>query len=175
MGKIKILTVCRLEAEKGLLRCVPMMKACEKQGLSFVWHIVGDGTEKEKLAKAIMENGLSARVIFHGNVENPYPYMKKADFFFLPSFHEAAPLVFEEARLLGLPILTTETLSARALVGDFGIVCQNDDAALEAALLDFLKEKRYETIRKRYDKEAVLRELAERRRETMARLMEILS
>lgn len=175
LGKIKILTVCRLEAEKGLLRCVPMMKACEKQGLSFVWHIVGDGTEKEKLAKAVMENGLSARVIFHGNVENPYPYMKKADFFFLPSFHEAAPLVFEEARLLGLPILTTETLSARALVGDFGIVCQNDDAALEAVLLDFLKEKRYETIRKRYDKEAVLRELAERKRETMARLMEILS
>ena len=174
-GEIKILTVCRLEAEKGLLRCIPMMKACEKQGASFVWHIVGDGAEREKLEKAVMENGLSERIIFHGAVENPYPYMKQADFFFLPSFHEAAPLVLEEAKLLGLPILTTETLSARALVGDLGIVCQNDDTVLEVALLDFLKEKRYETIRKQYDKDAVLREFEERRKQTLQMLLDILA
>ncbi len=174
-GEIKILTVCRLEAEKGLLRCVPMMKACEKQGSSFVWHIVGDGAEREKLEKAVKENGLSDHVIFHGAVENPYPYMKSADFFFLPSLHEAAPLVLEEARLLGLPILTTQTLSARGLVGDFGEVCPTDDVSLEVALWDFLKEKRYEIIRKRYDKEAILREFEERRRGTVEMLRLILS
>ena len=122
-----------------------------------------------------MENGLSERIIFHGAVENPYPYKKQADFFFLPSFHEAAPLVLEEAKLLGLPILTTETLSARTLVGDLGIVCQNDDTVLEATLLDFLKEKRYETIRNQYDKDAILREWEHRKAEMVKAVRAVLS
>ena len=71
--------------------------------------------------------------------------------------------------------MTTETLSAKALVGDLGIVCQNDDTVLEVALLDFLKEKRYETIRKQYDKDAVLREWKHRKAETVKAVRAVLS
>jgi hypothetical protein len=71
--------------------------------------------------------------------------------------------------------LTTETRSARALVGDSGIVCQNDDTVLKTALLDFLKEKRYETIRKQYDKDTVLREFEERRKQSLQMLLDVLA
>ena len=56
-----------------------------------------------------------------GNKENPYPYIKNASCFLLPSLHEAAPMVFGEASSLGVPVLTTETCSAIELVQSRGI------------------------------------------------------
>ncbi len=172
-GKIRILTVCRLEAEKGLFRCIAAMKKAKNAGIPFVWHLVGDGALRETLEKTLAEEGLSAHAVFHGNVENPYPFMKHADFLLLPSYHEAAPLVLEEARILGLPILTTKTLSAEALCGAFGVVSENEDEALSDVFLRFLSEKQYESIRKTYQKEDILREYAERTAKTKEILRDI--
>ena len=53
--------------------------------------------------------------------------MKNADLLLLPSRHEAAPMVFDEARCLFLPVLTTDTCSAYEMVADAGAgwVCEN--------------------------------------------------
>ena len=70
-----------------------------------------------------------------GEKVNPYAYMKNADYLLVPSYHEAAPLVFDEAKCLGLKIITTDTVSAKELVGtDYGIVCENEDSALRNVL-----------------------------------------
>ena len=63
----------------------------------------------------------------YGNQDNPYPYIKAANLFYLGSFHEAAPMVYAEAMTLGVPVLTTNTCSAEELVGEKGFVCENDE------------------------------------------------
>lgn len=50
-------------------------------------------------------------------------------------------MVYGEAEILGVPVLTTNTTSAVELVADRGIgyVCECDDDSVEAALLEIMK------------------------------------
>lgn len=157
-----IISVCRLAPEKGLLRCVPIFRALAARGFAFEWHLLGDGPCRAELETATVQAGLSERIFLHGEVQNPYAYMARADFLLLPSYHEAAPLVLEEAVLLGLPVLATDTCSARAIVGDGGVICGADDAPLAAALEAFLTEKTYLRLCKTADKERMLARYEER-------------
>ena len=120
-----IVTVARLSEEKGLLRCVPIFAKLRAEGVQVRWHIVGGGPLENELKSAIREAELEDCIILEGQQTNPYRFLKNADYLFLPSFHEAAPVVFDEAIVLEVPILTTDTLSARELViqNGAGMVC----------------------------------------------------
>ena len=124
---LNLVTVCRLGEEKGVLRVLSALNLIAKTNQGFHWTVVGDGPLMEKAKNAVAAYDLSAYVTLTGMKKNPYEYMKNADIFLLPSFHEAAPMVFGEANALGLPIITTETCSAREMVEDrnIGIVCGN--------------------------------------------------
>ena len=52
-------------------------------------------------------------------------------------------MVFDEARALGIPILTTDTTSARELVLDrgIGVVSKNDDENIKSALIDMIRNQ----------------------------------
>ena len=141
--KTAFITVARLSAEKGLLRCVQVFKKLKDKGLEFEWHIVGGGVLRDAILKEVRENGMEDCVHLEGEQLNPYRHMKNADYFLLPSFHEAAPMVYEEAITLGLPILTTKTLSALELVENrkAGVVCENDSEAIFAMLDSVLSDK----------------------------------
>ena len=66
-----------------------------------------------------------------GEQDNPYRYMINADMLVVPSYHEAAPVVFQEAQVLGLPVFTTNTLSANEMVSDrYGMVVENSEEAM---------------------------------------------
>ncbi len=68
--------------------------------------------------------------------KNPYPYFLNADLLLVPSYIEAAPMVYGEAEILGAIILTTDTTSAMELVSARGIgfVCRNDDVSIKEEL-----------------------------------------
>jgi len=157
-----ILSVRRLAPEKGLLRCVPMMRRLRDEGFDFTWHIIGDGPCRRALLAAVAEQGLEGVVILHGEKKNPYGYMAQSDFLLFPSYHEAAPLVLEEAYYLGLPILATDTSSAREPAGDRAVICGRDDGAVFDALRRFLSEKTYESLSCTADRCSLLRLNAER-------------
>ena len=125
--KKTIVTVARLSEEKGLLRCIPIFDKLKKDGYDFEWHIVGGGPLRKAIEEEIHRYSLEQTIILEGEQVNPYRYIKNADYFLLPSFHEAAPIVFDEAAILGVPVLTTKTLSALEMVSDrgAGIVCGN--------------------------------------------------
>ena len=80
----------------------------------------------------IKDKGLSNDINLVGKKSNPFVYIKNADFFLLPSFHEAAPMVYGEAISLGVPVVTTNTISAKELIGerDYGIVCENSEEGI---------------------------------------------
>ena len=69
---------------------------------------------------------MEEQVFFLGEQKNPYRYMLNADYLLVPSLHEAAPMVFDEANIIGLPIISTNTTSAHEMVADNGgIVCES--------------------------------------------------
>lgn len=137
-------TVARLGAEKGHLRTLSALQELKKRGWHFVWHVVGGGNEKvrDSIYERIQDYGLSEQVKLHGNQLNPYRFMKNCDFFLLPSFHEAAPMVFEEAAAVGLPVLTTRTRSAVELVEAKGIgfVCENSEEGIIQGLENLFQD-----------------------------------
>ena len=134
-------TVARLSEEKGILRCIPAFGRLKREAYDFEWHIVGGGPLRSAIEDEIARYSLEENIILEGEQLNPYRYLQHADYFLLPSFHEAAPMVFDEASVLGIPILTTDTLSAKELVTgrSAGFVCENHPEALYRMLEEALR------------------------------------
>lgn len=138
---INLLTVARLSPEKGIDRAIEALSACGRQDIRY--YIIGDGPQKKSLQDKAAENHMEEQVVFLGEQKNPYRYMLNADYLLVPSLHEAAPMVFDEANILGLPIISTNTTSAKEMVGNDGIVC-NDFAEVENVLKQLDKKKKRE-------------------------------
>lgn len=137
-GAQHFITVARMRPEKGHARMLPIVQHLSGKGIQFVWHIVGEdeATAPADFIHQMNALGVDHHIRFHGNQGNPYRFIKNADFLFIPSHHEAAPMVYSESNCLGVPVVTTETLSAKELVEakKIGIVCKNDEASIEAVL-----------------------------------------
>lgn len=138
-----IITVSRLSIEKGILRTIDVITKLISEGFLIKWHIVGDGNLKNQIEKIIIQKNLSNFILLYGNQLNPYRFIKNADLFLLPSYHEAAPIVFQEANYLGVPILTTETTSAYEMIKicETGWVCSNDINGIYNGLKEILLDK----------------------------------
>jgi glycosyltransferase involved in cell wall biosynthesis len=115
-GVFHVVTVARLSEEKGIERALRAVSFVKEQGHLVHYHIVGDGKRREALERLCEQLGLTDELTFYGNRRNPYPYIKSADLFLLTSYHEAAPMVLDEAACLGVPVLTTKTTSTDEMV-----------------------------------------------------------
>lgn len=140
---VNIFTAARLSEEKGIFRMLEIFRDIKDSGLSFIWRIAGDGPQREMIKNKIKELNLEDDIIMLGMLKNPYPYFKSSDLLLVPSYNEAAPMVFNEAEVLGIPVLTTDTTSANEIVGGrgIGVVCKNDESALKSVLTDIIKNK----------------------------------
>lgn len=129
---INVLTVSRLSHEKGIDRFIPVFVQLHREGLKIKWHIIGDGPDKDDLEKLILKESASEFIHLYGNQRNPYRYMKNVDYLLVTSRFEAAPLVYDEAATLQIPIVTTETVSANEMVEVLsrGTVIENNDSTL---------------------------------------------
>ena len=80
----------------------------------FRWYIVGGGSsaDMKRVTEAIAEYGVQNEVICLGGKANPYPYLKASDLLVSVSKSEACPMVFNEAKLLHIPILSADFGSA---------------------------------------------------------------
>jgi len=142
--KVNFVSVCRLSVVKGLARTVSVFKQlCDKGFSNFTWTIVGDGPEYNNLINLINDFKLQDKIFLVGNKNNPYPYIKNASAFLLPSYHEAAPMVYGESAVLGVPFLTTKTCSAVELVENrgIGIVCENSEKGIYNMLEMIMSDK----------------------------------
>ena len=72
--------------------------------------IVGSG-EMYREKMLIGELGLSSEICLTGVKKNPFPYLKSADLFVLPSNHEGFPNALVEAMALGLPVIACDCIS----------------------------------------------------------------
>ncbi len=130
---INLITIARLSSEKGIDRAIDALFNAKREDIRY--YIIGDGPQKNILESKIKEYRMEERVILLGEQENPYKYMVNADYLLVPSLHEAAPMVFDEAKQLGLSVITTNTTSAKEMIKESdGIVCENSLEGIEYVL-----------------------------------------
>ncbi|MCW8917889.1 MAG: glycosyltransferase [Gammaproteobacteria bacterium] len=70
--------------------------------------IIGGGQDRSKLEKLVVTLGLDGRVLFLGQLENPYPWMRAAKLFVLSSRYEGFGLVMAEAHVCGTPVVAVD-------------------------------------------------------------------
>ena len=157
------LTVARLVPQKGIDRLIEIHQKLIKQGLEHKFYVIGDGPEKQKLENRINELNIEKTFILLGKKENPYPYMKKANIFCLLSRFEGYGMVLEEAKILGKPILITDT-AAREAVEKYknSKIVKNTDEGIYAEMKDIIKKniKNFTSeINNEYDNNKIINKL----------------
>ena len=141
---VNVVLIARLSDEKGILRAIEALVQSGRRDICF--YIIGDGPQKEEIARSIRKYQLESRVTLLGEQSDPYQYLLQADWLLVPSFHEAAPMVFDEAMLMGIKVITTNTTSAEEMIGhEHGVICENSTDGITDALKNAGKSARSTT------------------------------
>lgn len=162
-NKVNFVTVARLVEQKGIDRLIEVHKKLIQEGLQHNFYVIGDGPEKEKLQKLIEKEKLEETFKLLGKKQNPYPYIKMADYFCLFSKFEGYGMVIEEAKILNKPILITDTAAKEAVqnYGDYQIA-ENSEDGIFALLKKVLQEKTEKIVEpKPYLNEGIIEQIKE--------------
>lgn len=136
-----ILSVGRLVEQKGYERAIEVFYRLKQEGYKFKWYIIGDGILKKSIQKKINKLELSENICLLGIKENPYPYIRQCNLFFLPSLYEGFPTVTIEAKVLEKPVLSTEVsgIKEQIINGETGIIVDNNELSIYFELKSILK------------------------------------
>lgn len=111
-------SVGRLHTRKGYRKLMEAHARLLTEGFDHSGLIIGDGEELPHLLAQQKKLGVENSFQFLGNKMNPYPYIKNADFFIMPSESEAWPLVLAEALILQKPIIATKVGDVESMIKD---------------------------------------------------------
>lgn len=106
--EIKLLTIGRLANQKGYDIALKACKILKERGIKFKWYVLGKGPLEKEMEQKINELGLKEYFILMGVIPNPYGYIKSADIYVQTSRFEGFGLAIAEARILNVPVVTTE-------------------------------------------------------------------
>lgn len=131
-----LLSVGRMTTQKSYDRFLNVLSRVKNDGYNFIWYVLGDGQEKEKIEMKITELNLNENVVLVGLTDNPYKYMKNCDLFVLPSEWEGFPTVTVEAKILSCPVLATDVsgIKEQLIHGETGWIVNNDENAIYEGL-----------------------------------------
>lgn len=95
-----------------------------------------------KISKLKTDLGLDKTATMLGFADNPYPYLKQADFFVLSSRYEGFPTVLYEAITLAKPIVATDVSGVREMLndGELGLIVENSEEGIYKGMKRFLTE-----------------------------------
>lgn len=134
-------SIGRLHSRKGYEILVKVHSRLIKDNYPHSIVIVGDGEKKEKLKDQIVTLGIEKTIKLLGTKPNPYPYLKAADYFVLPTKSEAYPLVINEALSLEKPIISTNVGGIPEMIDNKknGILVNCNEEEIYQAMKNFIK------------------------------------
>lgn len=163
-----IISVGRVHKVKRFDHIASIANQLKEKGCHFTWYIIGPNYDDEcfnNFMKSIKTYSISDCVVYLGNKINPYPYFRHADLLVSLSQTEACPMIFNEAKVLGLPIVTTDFGSSYEFVkdGEYGIISQLDSIVdvLHSLIEDptIYNSLKNGVMRVNYDNEIILKNL----------------
>jgi glycosyltransferase involved in cell wall biosynthesis len=145
-GRTVIMTFGRMSADeqyKGFDEVLEVLPRLRSRTPRIAYLIVGDGSDRERLAAKARRLGVSDLVVFAGRVSDAEKadHYRLADAYVMPSSGEGFGFVVLEALACGLPVVASEADGTREAVrgGELGILVDPADPdALESAILEAL-------------------------------------
>lgn len=140
-----IIAIGRLCEQKGFSYLIKAISILTKKGTGCKLIILGEGKNRQKLHKLIIQLGIEDRVFLLGFQLNPYKYLARAKIFVLSSLYEGLPNVLLEALALGVPVIATRCPTGPEEIITNGIngllVPPADETALAWAISKLLNDK----------------------------------
>ncbi len=139
-------TVGRMAAQKNHIRLVETAAILKSWGLVLNVVVAGDGPERERTEKAIVDNNVADCVTLLGERSDVPDLLSALDVFVLSSDREGHPLSALEAQAAGTPVVLTDAGgSADAISGSGdecgGILVEKSPDALARALKDLADDR----------------------------------
>lgn len=169
--KINVVTVARLVEQKAIDRLIKIHSRLIKDGLDHRIYVIGDGPEKDRLEEMIKDQGVEKSFILLGKKENPYPYIKAADYFTLLSHYEGYPMVLLEAQILGKYIIITDTAARETLQNYENCkIVENKEEAIYQQLREIIRKKERYCVKKLEEKQYQNEEILEQIKKVIERI-----
>lgn len=167
------ITIGTVYPQKGYDRLLDVHKKLIDEGLKHQIIIIGDGFEFEKTQTQLNELGLQESVKMLGFRSNPYPYLKKADFYVMSSRHEGFPTIIAEALILNKPVVSTDVSGIKDLLqdGKLGLIMPNSEDGIYEGMKKFLTDRE---LVSRYENEIKAADLPFVLEKSVAQLQEII-
>lgn len=136
-------TVGRLHSRKGHHKLMEAHARLLKEGYPHKIFVIGDGEEKENLKNQAQNLRVTDSFELLGSLLNPYPYIKNADFFIMPSESEGWPLVIADTLILQKPIISTSVGGIPEMIEHKknGYLIQYDTNEMYEAMKLFMTDK----------------------------------
>lgn len=137
-------TIAELHTNKGLDILITAFKKVLSSIPGINLMIIGEGEERENLARLIAKNQLTNNVNLLGRRENASQYLPAFDIFILPSRTEALPYALLEAGGAGLPVVAAKVGGIPEIIENevSGILVPKENAeALAEAITTLLTNK----------------------------------
>ncbi|MFN7250060.1 MAG: glycosyltransferase [Anaerobacillus sp.] len=140
---IKIISVGRLNYQKGYELAIDACKQLAQQGYDFKWYVIGEGEERLKLEELIKINNLEERFILLGLKENPYPYIREADIYVQSSRFEGKSIAIDEAKILNKPIIVTNFSTAKDQIkhGENGLIVEMNGKSIAEGIENVIEDQ----------------------------------
>jgi len=155
--EIRLVGVGKVVRKKGFDRLARIHKRLRDDGFPVHSYVLGVGDQQAEIQKYLDANDLSDSFTFLGYQTNPYKYVSKCDLLVCASFAEGFSTAATEALIVGTPVCTVDVSGMKEMLGEnneYGVVCENDEAALYEAIRDLLsRPERLE----HYQKQAAIR------------------
>lgn len=146
----RILSIGRLVPLKRFDEAIRASKVLKDGGYEFVWYLIGNGECEEELRKMVLSEGVTDCFKILGSKENPYPYIKNADIIVQTSRYEGKSVVLDEAKILGIPIVSTnyETVYDQVKNGSEGLIVEMDANSIAKGIEELLlNTEKYDSIK----------------------------
>lgn len=135
----KFINIGRMSHEKDQIKLVKAFSVINTLNNNTRLFILGDGPLREDIKKCISELKMEKSIFLLGMKPNPFPYLKNSDAFVLSSNHEGQPMVLLEALTLKVPIIATDIVGNRSILGDdYGLVVENSIQGLVDGMQELL-------------------------------------
>jgi glycosyltransferase involved in cell wall biosynthesis len=140
---IKLVSVGRLNHQKGFEMAVEACKFIIESGYDVKWYVLGEGEERSKLEQRIKENNLQEIFILLGMKENPYPYIREADIYVQPSRFEGKSIAIDEAKILHKPIVVTNFSTAKDQIRneENGLIVDMNSQSIFEGIIKLINDK----------------------------------
>ena len=135
-------SIGRLHHRKGYAELMNVHKRLLDENLLHSIVVIGGGNEMENLKNLAKELGVEKTFLLLDSQKNPWPYVKAADYFVLPSKSESYPLTIGEVMGLHKPIISTNVGGIPEMIedGKDGILVNFDEDEIFEAMKKFLTD-----------------------------------